>query len=432
MKVARFLNGIVRQYKDNILHKRFFTVLSIDILVKASSIILLPVYLRLMTQKEYGLYNYLLSIITTFAVVLNFGLYVPQSKYYSAAASETDKRIVIFNIFFLLTALLLVVLVPVYSFGLDFKLVNLLFKNDIFYSAYRWIILLAILVSVYALILINFFITSEKIMKFRKYNIYKLIIVNTVALASLYYFRGDQIYTRLLGTYLTEFVILIFFFSIYVRKMLPRLNKPLIVNAIKMGSPIMISAVWGMLANLSDKFFLEKYGTARDLAYYYLAFSIANILYMITAAVQNVWLPTFLKEKDIRKNIQKTKKLITSLAGLLIIAGLGLITILYFALQLKIISQKYQPALYVLPILIVAQVINSVVMIYSNYLIYLEKTYLAPVIGISTSLVGFAVSYLLIPVWNIYGAAIAYLGIQLVSFSLNYLFLRTKVYSQAY
>jgi O-antigen/teichoic acid export membrane protein len=431
MKVARLLRGFVGKYKENILHKRFFTVLSIDILVKASATILLPVYLKLMTQKEYGLYNYILSIITTFAVILNFGLYVPQTKYYSGAASETDKRVVLFNIFFLLTSLLVIVLVPVYSFHLDFKLVSWLFKNDIFYSTYRWIILLAIMVSVYALILINFFITSERILQFRKYNIYKLIIVNTLVLASLYYFAGDQIYTRLLATYITELTILIFFFSIYIKRMLPQLNKSLLLNASKMGAPIMISAIWGMLANFSDKFFLEKYGTARDLAYYYLAFSVANILYIITAAVQNVWLPTFLKEKDIKKNIPKTKKLVTSLAGLLFFASLGLLSILYFALQLKIISQKYQPALYVLPILLLAQIINSLVMIFSNYLIYLEKTYLTPLIGISTSLVGFAVSYLLIPVWNIYGAAIAYLGVQLVSFFFNYLFFKVKVYNQA-
>ena len=431
MKVARLLNGLVRKYKENILHKRFFTVLSIDILVKASAIILLPVYLRLMTQKEYGLYNYILSVITTFAVILNFGLYVSQSKYYSGAVLEKDKRIVLFNIFFLLTSLLVIVIVPVYSFQLDFKLVSLLFKNDIFYSAYRWIILLAVLVSVYALILINFFITSEKILEFRRYNIHKLIFVNTIALASLYYFMRDQIYTRLLGTYLTEGIILIFFFTIYIKRMLPQLNKSLILNAIKMGIPIMISAVWGMVANFSDKFFLEKYGTAQDLAYYYLAFSIANILYMITAAVQNVWLPAFLKEKDINKNIAKTRRLITNLAGLLFFAGIGLLGILYIALEIKIISPKYYPALYVLPILLLAQVINSFVMVYSNYLIYLEKTYLAPLIGISTSLVGFAVSYLLIPVWNIYGAAIAYLGVQLVSFFFNYRFFKVKVYTQA-
>jgi len=198
-----------------------------------------------------------------------------------------------------------------------------------------------------------------------------------------------------------------------------------------MGIPIMISAVWGMVANFSDKFFLEKYGTAQDLAYYYLAFSIANILYMITAAVQNVWLPAFLKEKDINKNIAKTRRLITNLAGLLFFAGIGLLGILYIALEIKIISPKYYPALYVLPILLLAQVINSFVMVYSNYLIYLEKTYLAPLIGISTSLVGFAVSYLLIPVWNIYGAAIAYLGVQLVSFFFNYRFFKVKVYTQA-
>ena len=47
-----------------------------DILVKASAIILLPIYLHLMTQEEYGVFNYVLSITYSFSVLLNLGLYI--------------------------------------------------------------------------------------------------------------------------------------------------------------------------------------------------------------------------------------------------------------------------------------------------------------------------------------------------------------------
>ena len=80
--VNRIVSNWTGQYRNNLLLKRLTTILGIDILVKASGFILLPIYLRLMTQEEYGLYNYLLSIITTFAVVLNFALYIPLSKFY--------------------------------------------------------------------------------------------------------------------------------------------------------------------------------------------------------------------------------------------------------------------------------------------------------------------------------------------------------------
>ena len=68
------------RYKHNVLVKNYAKVFSVDILVKLSSFILLPVYLKLMTQEAFGLYTYLLAIISSFSLVMNFGLYVAQSK----------------------------------------------------------------------------------------------------------------------------------------------------------------------------------------------------------------------------------------------------------------------------------------------------------------------------------------------------------------
>src|SRR5688500_5740098 len=93
----------IQKYKQSILLNRLFAVLGIDILVKLSGVILLPVYLRLMTQDEYGLYNYLLSIILTFSLVLNFGLYIPISKFYHDYKDDLQKGKLLFTTFILLT-----------------------------------------------------------------------------------------------------------------------------------------------------------------------------------------------------------------------------------------------------------------------------------------------------------------------------------------
>ena len=91
MKAIRLLKTRIGEYRENVLVKRLFTVLGIDILVKVSGILLLPLYLLLMTQEEYGLYGYLLSIIMTFSIVLNFGLYIPLTKFYHEFNNSKDK-----------------------------------------------------------------------------------------------------------------------------------------------------------------------------------------------------------------------------------------------------------------------------------------------------------------------------------------------------
>ena len=211
IKELGLIREFIGKYRRNVSLVRMLTILSMDILSRLSNIILLPVYLRLMSQEEYGLYNYILSIVTTFSVVLNFGLYVSQTKYYSDVHDSDRRKVVLFNIAVLLTGLLAIVMTCAYAFGFDYSLIKLLFKDDIGYSNLRLPLLLSVVVSVYVVILANYFVTSEKIALFRKYNLFRLIILNVVVVAALYFSKGQKIHVRLLYTYLAELAILVAF-----------------------------------------------------------------------------------------------------------------------------------------------------------------------------------------------------------------------------
>ncbi len=409
------------KYRNNSFLKRISTLLIVDILVRASNIVLLPVYLRLMSQEEYGVYNYCLSIVTAFSVLLNFGLYVSQSKYYSDAHSDEQRKVVIFNIFFSVTTLMAIILLPIYLFKLDYRIIGLLFKNDANYPLYRWSILLALVVSAYTVILSNFYVITEKIRLFRKYNIFRLIGVHLVVLLALAFIKEDKIGIRLLYTYIVELAIILLFSGNYIKEMIPRIDWKIVRSSLKLGIPVMISAIWAMFSNNGEKFFLEKHGSAQDLSCYYLAFAISNLIIMVTQSVQNVWMPRFLKEKDIRKNIRDTKQLILKLCAAL--AGLSILLLfgLYLALQWRIISPDYWLTIYILPILLLGQIINGALIIYVNYFIYLEKTHWGLLIGIATSVVGLLCGYFLVAIWNVFGAALVYLCVQLVYSLLYYL-----------
>ena len=176
-----------RKYKQSVLLKRLFAVLGIDILVKLSGLILLPVYLRLMTQDEYGLYNYLLSIILTFSTVLTFGLYIPISKFYHDYKDGFQKGKLLFTTFVLLIAGLFVLILLVYSFRLDVTVIKALFKHDLDYENYRLAILLAVVSSVFSFMLTSFFFTSEKIKRVKQYNLNRILWIHLASIALLYF-----------------------------------------------------------------------------------------------------------------------------------------------------------------------------------------------------------------------------------------------------
>jgi O-antigen/teichoic acid export membrane protein len=405
MKVVRSLKNWISYYSNNLLVKRLFAVLSIDILVKLAGVILLPVYLRLMTQDEYGLYGYLLSIIFTFSLVLNFGLYIPLSKFYHDFETEEEKGRLLFTIFCLLAVILIGVILPIYFFNWDYILVKILFKNQINYAEYRGSVLLALVVSIGNFMLTNFLFTSEKIKQLKQYNFLRVICINFFAVFLLFMLKNqDKVRVRLETTYLVEAILLLCFSYIFIREIHKKFSRKIATAGLKLAIPVMLSAVFGIVINFSDKFFLEKYGSFSEMSYYYLAVSCAGVIPMIFTSFQNAWLPLFLKEKDLRKNVAKTNKLIIRLFVIFAILSCLIQIFVWAVLSLGIIQSKYHETLYILPLLLTSQIFSALTPLYANYLVYFEKTYLISITGFFICCLSLGLSLMLIPRWGVYGA----------------------------
>lgn len=405
MKVIGSLRKWTAQYKNNLLINRLFAVLSIDILVKLAGIILLPVYLRLMTQEEYGLYGYLLSIIFTFSVVLNFGLYIPLSKYYHDFENEEEKGRLLFTIFCLLAIILTAVIFPIYYFKWDYLLVKILFKNQIHYANYRGSVLLALVVCIGNFMLTNFLYTSEKIKHLKQYNFLRIVFINVAAVTFLFILKNqDKVRVRLETTYIIEGILFLGFIYIFIKEVRTRFSRKIALAGLKLAIPVMLSAVFGIVINFSDKFFLEKYGSFKEMSYYYLAVSCAGVIPLIFNSFQNAWLPLFLKEKDLRKNVAKTNKLIFRIFVIFAVLSCSIQFFVWVILSLGIIQSKYHEVLYILPLLLTSQVLAALTPLYSNYLVYFEKTHVVFLTGFFICCISLGLSLLIIPRWGVYGA----------------------------
>jgi O-antigen/teichoic acid export membrane protein len=428
MKVIRSLKNWIAQYRDNLLINRLFAVLSIDILVKLAGIILLPVYLRLMTQEEYGLYGYLLSIIFTFSVVLNFGLYIPLSKYYHDFENEEEKGRLLFTIFCLLAVILTCVIFPIYFFKWDYLLVKILFKNQIRYADYRGSVLLALIVCIGNFMLTNFLFTSEKIKQLKQYNFLRVICINIFALIFLYILKNqDKVRVRLETTYLVEGILFLGFVYIFLKEVRTRFSPKIALAGLKLALPVMLSAVFGIVINFSDKFFLEKYGSFKEMSYYYLAVSCAGVIPMIFTSFQNAWLPIFLKEKDLLKNVTKTNKLIIRLFVIFGILSCSILLFVWIILSLGIIQSKYHEALYILPLLLTSQILAALTPLYTNYLVYFEKTHVVSFTGFFVCCISLGLSMLLIPRWGVYGAGLVSIASNGCYFAIYYFIIRIYI-----
>jgi O-antigen/teichoic acid export membrane protein len=200
--------------------------------------------------------------------------------------------------------------------------------------------------------------------------------------------------------------------------------------SLRLAMPVLVSAIFGIVINFSDKFFLEKYTSFKDLSYYFLAVSCASLIPLIFASFQNAWLPLFLKEKDIRKNIAKTNKLLVRL--FFIFLGLSFLIILFLktVLAFGIIQSKYKEAVYILPIMLLSQIFSALVPLYTNYLIYFEKTYITSITGFALCGVSLGLSLLLIPRFGVYGAATVSLVCNLTYLTVYYFIVKANIKKQ--
>lgn len=425
MKRVRSLKNWTTLYRENLLVNRLFAVLSIDILVKLAGVILLPVYLRLMTQDEYGLYGYLLSIIFTFSVVLNFGLYIPISKYYHDFENEEDRGRLLFTIFCLLAVILSCVIFPIYFFNWDYILVKILFKNQIHYVEYRGSVLLALIVSIGNFMLTNFLFTSEKIKKLKQYNFLRIICINVLAVSFLFILKThDRVRVRLETTYIVEAVLFLAFIYIFIKEVRARFSRKMALAGLKLAIPVMLSAVFGIVINFSDKFFLEKYGSFKEMSYYYLAVSCAGVIPMIFTSFQNAWLPLFLKEKDLRINVAKTNKLMWRLFAIFVVLSFSIQIFVWIIISTGIIQSKYHETLYILPLLLTSQILSALTPLYTNYLVYFEKTHIVSITGLFICGISLSLSLLLIPRFGVYGAGVVSIASNACYFAVYYFIIR--------
>lgn len=386
--------------------RRLLTVLSLDVLVKASSIVLLPVYLRLMTQDEYGLFNYILSMAYAVSALLNLGLYIPQSKLYHEDRDAGRRGRLICTIQVLLLAGLLLVVLPGYVFGGDRYAARLLFRDPSAYDRYRPWILLLTLSSLFAYMLTNFFYTAEKIGRIKRYSLCRVIGINGISIAVLYLLRSqDAIRLRLMAISGTELALLAVFYRGYLRKMVRVIDPRLVIKCLRLALPVMVSSVFNIIINFGDKFFLEKSVDYKVLSVYYLATACAGVVALFSASLQNVWLPLFFQEKDVERNLRRTNKLVGRLIRGLVVFSLAVVAAVWCCLRTGLIPARYAEVVYVLPVLLAGQVVICVALLYSNYLVYFDRTSLILWSGLAVSVTSGLLNMILIPVWQIYGAA---------------------------
>jgi O-antigen/teichoic acid export membrane protein len=404
--------------RGSMLH-RFLGVFGVDALLRASSVIFLPVFLWLMSQEAYASFSYIMALVGVVSLVCNFGLYVAQSKLFHEFSGQ-QRADAIFTINAVLGAMLCIVLIPLYAFDWDRFILRFVFSGTIDYERYRYLIPLTVVLVVYSQMLLNFFLTGEQIGRVQRYNIARLVLGLLLTVGALYLIAGDGAAIRMIAYAAAELIALCVFLPGYAAAMRGRFKPDIGRRSLSLGLPIMGSAVLGLVINFGDKFFVERYCTLAEMSVYFFGLTLASAITLVAMAFQNVWLPSFLKEADLATNLKKTRRAISYLLLALTVLSLLVWIAVAAGLYLGIFQSAYSPVLKVLPILLASSIATAATGLLSCYTIYWSMTYVTVVTGAIVAAMSVPLNFFAVSRFGIYGAAATSFVVNLL-FALIYL-----------
>jgi len=397
--------------------KRFIKIFSVDVLVKGLGFVLLPVYLNLMTQEEFGNYSYIFSIVGMMSFVFGVGQHVTLNRFYHSDEYTRDVLIENIHIILLTSFLFFGALLVFFKDSFVDFFFKFIISDFIFYS----MVSLAILMSLNQ-IFMSFLYQSENIKMIQKKNIVDFSIINIFALFLLYFFPLPKDELRILAMLGSYALILILYYHLFVKKHHFRFSNRALTfykRGVKNGLPIALGSFSNFFIAFGDRFVIEKLLDNAALGIFSFAMVVIGILMLVFQSFQNVWLPYLFKEKNLDISFVRVYKIIFIFLGVSLAIGIGLYGLVYI-LASYYIEYSYIESLEFLWVLVLASFFQIAGMLMACFYQIFEKNHISVPINITAGFINIYINYYFIDHFGLLGAALSTAIISFMLFGLHF------------
>ena len=374
--------------------------------------LLLPIYLSLMTQEEFGEFSFIVSVMGSLSLLVGLSLYVPFIRNFCADKSNDLTRSELVSTIF--NSLFIWLLILDLSFLLAKPLLVDIYVNFFnisnFVDEKYYLILLSLNTSAFLLYCYSLLMSKKNTRSIIIFTLTRFVFVSASSLIFIYLnlIGQESVLNRLFGIFISELLVSLAYLIIYVRPYIRlKINLSLLRDQFKIALPLIPSGLIGLFIVAIDRSLITEYHGLKELANYNLAMMVLLPLQMLMTATQVAWAPHLFSLKDPKEAMIQTIK-IMKIAFFLMIISVPLLSLaIYLALIYNLIGHEYS----VVPkISIYASfgVISSILIhLNNNMFVYLKKTQYQFVIGLMILLINLSINILLIPNYSFYGAAIA-------------------------
>jgi O-antigen/teichoic acid export membrane protein len=394
-------------------------------IISIANFILVPIYSRLLLPKEFAKIALIMIFFQVAKAIIKLGLEPAFSiKFYKSNHSERINNM--YNSFIMyFLAIFIFIIITIVNIDWISIILNIELTN---YES------ITITIFIIGSIFVEFYFNLLKIEQKPKLFVINTVIFSILKILLLIYFIVflKQGYSSYLNANLLIYLIFsiiawIYFLKEYNFKMFS-FDKNIIGDLIKIGIPMVPGIILSLILASGDQYILKRYDFLTIVGIYAMGYKFANAFSKFLIVPFRQALVPIAMEKG-NKNIDEYKKFLSKVCENFVSILLFCVIILYsFFHQLYnfIVEESYSEGFNIIWIIIISLIIWGAANILSNTIILKEQTHKKLILTIIATVSNIGLNILLIPKYDMYGAAYATL-ISYTIVSILYYFLSQKL-----
>lgn len=391
-----------------------------NILQRATSLVLLPVYTHYLTTTDYGVKELLTITVDVVAILVATAIAQALHRIYFQYDDEGERRQVISSAYVamgvvggLVVGGLMLLSAPLAGLVLDDPGLHL----------YMQLALGAIWFQILNKITLDYLRARQRAVRVVVWSLVRLLLSLGLNIWFIVGMRTGVVGV-LWSTLITSAVMFILMTVPEMFRVGLRFSRPIMREMLTFGLPLVPAQMGGMIVHLSDRFFIKEMISIGDAGIYSLGYRLGTLSSMLVVEPFNqTWLP---RRFEIQK--QPDHERVFGRIFTYFTAGLVFFALATSALAgdlLRVISApEYWSAAKVVPIIAVANAIFGLHYHLNFGLLLAKKTKIIAIINLTNGVLVLALNWLLIPRWGVYGAAVATLFAFIYKVGLTWIFSR--------
>jgi O-antigen/teichoic acid export membrane protein len=365
--------------------------------------LMIPVYTRYLTPTDYGVLELVSLTIDIIGMFAALGVNSAVTRFYYEYKEQSEKDEVITTA--LLSTLALASL-PTIALILGAKWLSSIVFNDPQYSFYFQLLLASNFLDLIVMIPMTVLTIREKSRIYVMFSMLRLVLslsLNIYFVVVLQYGVVGILYSSLISVSITTLFLLVLIFS----RMRLRFSAAKASRMIRFGAPLVIAALGTFVLNFADRYFLEHFSTLRIVGLYGLGYKFALALSQLLHGPFNLmWNVFMFKIADRQDAKQMYARVLTYNSFVVIFLALGMAVLIKDVLKI-LVTDEFLEAHKVVPLVLAGFYFYYQMPILDVGIMLSKKTYLRAINVTCAAVVNLALNYLLIPRFDMMGAAMA-------------------------